>query len=471
MTVNGTDRGEAPRTVHRWDVPGNRGAFMITARVTLVVCSFALPFVRAENPTSASAASENPAAILEMLPPGAALAPGAEKARVADGSCAPGAAVEAKESIRVKVIDSDGKPVAGAAIHRSVWTDEPYEANADFATDANGEAMVSLPRSVNILRLWARKETYAPLFVDWEPQSHIGVTVPAEFTFALEKGTQIGGYVVNEEGSPVEGARVEVAVDTGSPVQDGRADYDRWLAEGKEARVTDSRGFWSLENSPPEVGFQFRFKVSHPDYISDKNWVSAKGNQEISESELRQLTSTIVMPAGTVISGDITDPEGAPVPKALVVLGNEPDGQEVRADAQGHYRCPPLPQGALTVTVIAPDWSPEIKQITVAPAMLPQDFNLKRGNSIRIQFVDAAGQPVPNVKVAIQMWRYKKSLYNTRRGNLIDTHIPSQADKNGVYVWNWAPEDAVTLSFWKQGFHPLEDQPTTPGEYRVELSK
>ena len=42
-------------------------------------------------------------------------------------------------SIRLRVIGPNGRAVKDAAIHVSVWTDEPFKRNQDFRTDGNGE--------------------------------------------------------------------------------------------------------------------------------------------------------------------------------------------------------------------------------------------------------------------------------------------------------------------------------------------
>ncbi len=39
----------------------------------------------------------------------------------------------------------------------------------------------------------------------------------------------------------------------------------------------------------------------------------------------------------------------------------------------------------------------------------------------------------------IAKWRGGESLYNHRHPNVLDTHIPGQADENGLYRWSWAP--------------------------------
>jgi uncharacterized GH25 family protein len=121
--------------------------------------------------------------------------------------------------------------------------------------------------------------------------------------------------------------------------------------------------------------------------------------------------------------------------------------QEVLTDQNGVYRFPPLLDGQVTVTVVAEGWVPEMCKLTVARDITPLDFQLRRGKTLRIKFVDRAGLPVPNVGVGIESWRGGKSLYNYKHPNVVDSHIPRQADASGVYEWSWAPDDAVTYFF------------------------
>src|SRR5262249_58593070 len=71
--------------------------------------------------------------------------------------------------LRVVVLDPQGKPLPGASIHMSVWTDEEdFKYNQDVKTDATGFARFELPKSYTILRLWASKKPFTTMFANWE---------------------------------------------------------------------------------------------------------------------------------------------------------------------------------------------------------------------------------------------------------------------------------------------------------------
>jgi uncharacterized GH25 family protein len=369
----------------------------------------------------------------------------------------------AKRVLRVRVVLPDGKPAAGAKIQAAIWAKEPTKTNQDYVCDAQGQAIVELPKSIDILRLWARMDGYVPLFAHWESQElKAGGRIPAEFTFKLEKGTVIGGFVKNEDGQPIAGAKVEVRLPTSMDEQQKRVLFTTWLAEGEEARTTDAQGRWTLDNVPKGDNVEVTVRLSHPDYISDYRWGVMQHEAKVTTAMLRQQTGTIVMARGIRVTGSVTNPSGKPVPGAVVVWGDDPymmeGSQEVRTDERGIYRFPPLPPMPTTVTVMAEGRAPELKKVAITRENPPVDFQLKPGKTLRLRFVDNSGKPVPEVYVGINGWRGGKSLYNEKHPNVLDTKIPRQADKNGLYEWTWAPEDAVEYGFGKEGYRTIEDQ-------------
>src|SRR4029077_18098492 len=116
-------------------------------------------------------------------------------------------------SMRVTVLGPDDKPLAGAKLHVAVWAKEPVKSNRDFVTDAEGRVTFELPKTVDILRLWASYDAHVPLFANWWPaQEARPREIPREFTFQLEKGTVSGGIVKDNDGKPITGAKVGVSL-------------------------------------------------------------------------------------------------------------------------------------------------------------------------------------------------------------------------------------------------------------------
>jgi RNA polymerase sigma factor (sigma-70 family) len=156
---------------------------------------------------------------------------------------------QAARTLRVVVLDPQGKPLPDAKVHAGIWTNEKgFRANHDYQTDAAGAAQVELPKSFYILRLWASKRPFVTLFAGWEQNELAsGMKLPAEYTFRLERGVAAGGRIVDEQGTPIAGAKVQVSL-AGDPRparSDGRTRYNTWLAVqhlvGGEEQPRDDR--------------------------------------------------------------------------------------------------------------------------------------------------------------------------------------------------------------------------------------
>jgi hypothetical protein len=387
-----------------------------------------------------------------------------------------------QRTIDVHVVGPDGKPVPATNIHAGVWTNDPFKSNRDYVCDTNGRATVELPGSFYILRLWAKKDGYVPLYAHWE-SGEIEAdknAIPKQFTFRLQKGATIGGVVKNEDGQPIAGAKI------GATCRDEQDENQRvftsyCLADGEESRVTDDRGRWTLNNVPKDAE-EVLLSVTHPEYIGDLEWGGLQEMQKVTLQSLYQQTATIVMSRGISVTGTVTDPKGRPVAGTVVVWGDDPYSQtgrhqehrqQVRTDALGVYRLPPLPPLTLTVTVIAEGWAPDLKKVEITPAKHEANFQLKPGKKLRIRFFDESGKPIPEVFVQTTGWRDCKSLYNMKHPMVLETKIPDSADKNGIYEWTWAPEDAVEYYFGKQGYEEIENQPITADdkEHKIVLSQ
>src|SRR4029077_17596290 len=158
---------------------------------------------------------------------------------------------------------------------------------------------------------------------------------------------------------------------------------------------TDALGRWSLETAPAGEEFGFTIMLNHPDYVSDYAWGGLQHEQAVTANALRDHTATIVMHRGIKLSGIVVDAEKKPVPDAVVIWGDDPymqeGSQEVRTDAKGRYQFPPLPTGALHVTVVAAGWAPEQQLVELADGESTADFQLKPGKNLRLHFVDDKG--------------------------------------------------------------------------------
>jgi protocatechuate 3,4-dioxygenase beta subunit len=369
--------------------------------------------------------------------------------------------------LRVVILDPQGQPLAGANVHSSIWTEEKdFKANRDYKTDAAGAAAVELPKTFYILRLWASKKPFVTMFANWErSELASGKEFPAKYTMRLEAGVTAGGRIVDEQGRPVVGAKVQVSL-SGDPKpahSDGRTRYDTWLAFGTDAVTTDVEGRWHIDNVPNHAQADLRLQVGHPDYVSDEQWGQIQKANGVTAAMLRQGTATLTLKRGVIVRGRVTDPSGKPIKDAIVVAGDRPyDSNAPRkfpTDADGNFRLPTLAPGDTSLTVIAAAWAPHYRKVSLRADLPRQDFRMESGKPARLRVVDAAGRPVPKVSVEITGWKGSESLqtiHNPNHPKIPDTGIPNQTNVEGVWEWASAPDDAVKLRVWSKGFAASE---------------
>ena len=359
------------------------------------------------------------------------------------------AAAEPGRGLRVVVLDPDGKPLPGANVHAGIWTDEKdFTHTQDRLTDAAGAARVELPKTFKILRLWASKDPFVTMFVNWEQAELSTFTeFPAEYTVRLESPTQAAGRVVDVQGQPIAGAKVEVRVanDPRPAGDDGRVRYT--LKD--TAVVTDAAGRWAANNVPNHPEVELAVLVSHPDYVGDTFWRDPpRGGPPM--SQYRDGSATLTLKSGVVVTGRVTDPDGKPVKDAVVIHGEDPYAMNARmdflTDADGRFRLPALVPHGTTLTVIAPGWAPQERPLDVRPGLAPQEIRLAAGKPIRLRIVDGAGKPLPKAYVGVDEWQGKKALHTHKHPSVHDTRVPNRADENGVYEWAWAPQSPVKFS-------------------------
>jgi RNA polymerase sigma factor (sigma-70 family) len=359
-------------------------------------------------------------------------------------------------TVRVVVLDPNGKPLPGARVQAQIWTEEkPFHTDRDYETDATGVAQVQLPKSFTTLRLYARKKPFATLLAGWEKKELAsGAKVPAEYLFRMEPAVSAGGRIVDEHGKPIASARVRVMMNLANHLKpansDGRVHYDNWLAAGANEAKTDAEGRWRIDNVPNHPQTELHVNVSHREYLSDEDWQRIQQAAGITTATLRQGTATVTMKRGIIVAGRVTDLDSKPVRDALVFHGEGPylddPTNPTSTGADGRFRLPALARGQTTMAVLAPGWAPQVRRLDLQPGLAPQEFRLKPGKAIRLRIVDVAAKPIPHADVVVVGLGGSKLLLNFfQPPRTPDTQVPRYAGPDGVWEWTWAPEESVKL--------------------------
>ncbi len=250
----------------------------------------------------------------------------------------------------IRVRDEEGQPLAGANVHASIWEMEPGQnrfPNRDYTTNDQGVAEIDIPRRLRILRIWPSKHGYVPLFVNFAEKTHDnGRLIPDSYDFTLPQGHRLSGTVVDDEGKPIAGAKVQVRVDAKEHFSGAvpQPIISTWLAQGSDAAVTDHKGHWEITNAPApaeDPDHEFRLQVTHVDYAGDTRWGGLQQAQGITTPQLRAGTAKLKLDRGVSIAGTITGPDGKPVTTGLVIWNDRPywaEGvNEVQIDEAGHF--------------------------------------------------------------------------------------------------------------------------------------
>ena len=369
----------------------------------------------------------------------------------------------AKPALCIVVLDPQGTPLPGANVKVSIWTEEKdFKATRDYQSDASGAARVELPRTYHILRLWASKSPFVSMFANWEQKElAIGKGIPSEYTFRLEPAAIAGGRIVDEQGHPIAGAKVQLSIaNNPQPADgDGRARYNTWLATGSDAATTNADGRWRVDNVPSHPQVELSLMVSHPDYMSDEQWGQLQKAADITTAMLLKETAALTLKRGIIIRGQVTDPTGQPIENAIVVHGDNPYfatlPSKFPTDAEGRFRLPALAPCETSLTVIAPGWAPQFRKLNLHAGLPPQEFRMEPGKPIRLRIVDAAGKPVPNAYISLVGWKGSQSIQSSHNPNhpkVPDTKIPRRTDADGIWEWASAPDDPVKVQIGAKGF-------------------
>ncbi|QDT88449.1 thioredoxin-like domain-containing protein [Gimesia algae] len=371
----------------------------------------------------------------------------AEKAHVA----------QTKRSLEFLVSDENGQPLKEAKLYANVaYLDESSKrkiVNSDLVTNAAGVAKLSLPPGTRSMRVWVSRLNYVSEFVSFGEGPEVeDKKIPTHFEFQLARGTKISGIVVDASGKPVPDVTVSVSVNVGEP--DLSSGPQPIISINTEA-VTDKAGKWSTNIAPakrPGDDIKFSLKFTHPDYLSDSAWGELQNQQNLTTAMLRDGSAQIVLRQGVAVKGTVYNTAGDPITKGIIIWHDEPyygsTVHEVEIGKSGTFETIPLPSGKHPITVVAPGFKPIRQIVDVSKSMDELTFTMKPGKTLTLKIVETSGKPVPKAHVGLRKWNGVESLYNWRHPNVLNSGIPTHADENGVYVWDWAPDDPVTYQIY-----------------------
>jgi len=242
------------------------------------------------------------------------------------------------------------------------------------------------------------------------------------------------GRVVDEQGDPIRGVRVEM-------VYKWRSSMGVW---GKEV-MTDEHGRW--QRRLPKDLSNLRIGLLHPEYIQ-QSW------QTPSSAELLNGTNVMVMKRGLLLRGTVKNQQGEPIENALIDTGGgegtTPYGEVIencttpRTLADGSFSVGGLAADIKDIVVSAEGHAPQVISVEIEDGMEPIEVSLKSGRTYVGQVVDTDGKPVEGVKIDVGDWRVGR-----RRRSIARI---TETDSQGYFsIDNLPDEGNLRLDFGKRG--------------------
>lgn len=288
--------------------------------------------------------------------------------------------------LRGRVVDVEESPVADAEIR--MVEDSPHAPRLWRSREAEGEPLaVSGPRGRFELADLEPQKPFGLLVAapGYLRASLHGVTAPTEapLEVVLRPAARVSGAVVDEAGSPVPGARIELT--TVTPAEGAPAPE----ALPRRSAASDGEGRFLIEEVEPGTveieavapGFQpselRRFAVAAKEHADGVRFVLAEG---------------------AVLEGRVTLADFEPAAGVRVRVGRS----SASSDADGRYRVTGIPPGLAAVEVRHPGHGALAEEIEIGPGVNEADFVLEGGRRVAGRAVDASGLPLDGVDLRLE---------------------------------------------------------------------
>lgn len=351
----------------------------------------------------------------------------------------------------------------GQGIENAALLIGPYSAMKEMRvadaphTDADGRC--SIPAPAPPVSVVVRADTYVSRRLSISKAEDC----PDEYTFKLEKGSFLGGYVHDESGKPIADVRLTIissntAFEANSRSSD-HEDLDRLVYTR-----TDASGRWTVNEILPDPE-EVSLTLDHPDYGTtefttragvDSSPFSSKVIRPIapaSLAELKEGKAVLVMESGLVVAGTVLDESSRGIGGAEIrQFEKNPFGgvyflprSSAKTEVDGRFAFRSLKPGEIVIAVQAKGFAPEYRTIAVARHLPEIEFRLRKGEIVSGRVVDDSGNPVAGATIQTV-------------GAGADQPISWQGktDADGRFLWDSAPAKALSYDVSAQGYKPTD---------------
>lgn len=294
----------------------------------------------------------------------------------------PGAAV------RGRILDSRKRPIAGARIYQvedlarterlaAALAEEEPEAR----TSSRGDFTLPDRPAGSAIHLLVLAEGYRP-----ETVRGARVPSPEPLTVTLADAFAMQGRVLDENGEPVKGARVEIAWQETVPGVPGQLPVGRELSQGG---TTDGEGRFELAGLPAGES-----EIT----ILAEGFLPLEGQKLVLPPAEPAAPPTFVLGRGAMLEGRVTAGD-APVRGARISVGSG----SALSDDEGFYAVAGVAPGETEIELSHAHYPDQRQSQTLAAGLNRLDFQLPAGQEVRGQVLDEERNPVPGARVLLRL--------------------------------------------------------------------
>ena len=312
-------------------------------------------------------------------------------------------------------------------------------------TDQNGRLLVELAEKPKRLSVSIQQPGFGPYWAEWDSTDH-PEPIPSEFTAELDAAWTVGSVIVDADGVPIKGAKVNPGIKFKKRPGDFK---DLWLGTSVE---TDAQGRWTFASVPASMGEVF---VS----INDPNYKPLRRSLPRSEFQVGQgqePSVQIKLQQGLIVTGLVRDESGKPIAGARLETKFLNDLRRATTGPDGSYRLVGCEPGMARIVCSAAGKARDLQDVRIGPDMKPVDFVMKPGGKIRVLVLDNHGQPVPKTRIFFQRWRGPIQYFEFDGVN-------EYTNKDGVWQWDEAPLDEIKADICPPNGVQLLEQPLVAG--------
>ncbi len=365
---------------------------------------------------------------------------------------------DTNESLRLVIqAKATGERLSGVRIWHRAQLMNRWDVQ-DLTANRMGEITIPFLRDeVKMLELITKIEGYADLHLQWRPER--GETIPSHYTAELIPSTRIGGWVVNQSGQPVTGAKVGFNHEDIPGMRTRPQSFEfSWIEV-----ETDDEGRWEINRIADQILPLIYGSARHPDYSQSPFLFASR--DRVALDAMKAGTHRFELAAAYQITGRVTDAQGNPVADASVALGRVGSSgrRKTTGDLDGHFTLRGCQPGNRLLTAEAEGFAATTIRFDVGPSSEAAHLVLNPGRTITLNVTDPHGGPVTDANVWYDTFGDSHDP-NSTRPPIAQVAFHAKTDATGSVIWFDAPVGNVSFDVHANGFMRVDDIEVPSGE-------